>query len=281
MLLPMPMPLFHVKRLRRFHVKHRPRLAPLPAAGPWSRRRPAMVWRAWRRTEWPEWGRAVSESVSPARRGARLSTRPTQRLVWGSGGPVPARGRPARGPMPAAPAGMPRGGTAVPGRAVPAPGAGGTRGIPRARLRRPVFPVGARGPAGRTDWLPAQPGPLRGQELLALAGGQALPGRAAGRSAGHRAAPPPPRTHRVGRTSPVGRTDPAAHTAVPARTGRRISLRARGVGQSRAGLADHRGKPRRALHSSLVAAFDEPVGQHPVPPLRQHRLGVELHALDR
>ena len=47
------------------------------------------------------------------------------------------------------------------------------------------------------------------------------------------------------------------------------------------GHADDRGQPFGARRRVGVAAGHQPVGEHPVAALGQHRLGVELHALQR
>ena len=52
-------------------------------------------------------------------------------------------------------------------------------------------------------------------------------------------------------------------------------------GAGGSGCRDDGGQPRRSFDCVGVAAAGEPVGQHQVAALGEHRLGVELHALDR
>ena len=47
------------------------------------------------------------------------------------------------------------------------------------------------------------------------------------------------------------------------------------------GVVDERAQPGRALHGIRHPAQLEPVGEHPVAAVGQHRLGVELHAVQR
>jgi hypothetical protein len=117
---------------------------------------------------------------------------------------------------------------------------------PPARVRGPAGSDSS-GPSGSTGF----PGPKSSP--------------AGGRSADPRAARQPPRTRRCRRTNSRTTTWHRVRGGVP----------------SRHCLADHRGEPRRSLHGTGVAARPQPVGQHPVSPLGEHRLGVELHTLHR